>query len=115
MRPTFPTASKFFQIVALIVTTIDLLSCGRVELRAGDREDAKALVGKWTSPGKLQSDFELTADGKYIRSGESLPWTVKSGKIILSPGTRDEVSLGEFKLSPDQKTLTIEFYIYKRK
>jgi hypothetical protein len=98
-------------LTPLIVTAF-LLSVGAGRANADDRELAKALVGYWKADG-FNNDFELKADGTYLRSGFKGEWSIKDGKLVV------ETFLGkttnEITLSPDNNKLTWSGDKYTRK
>ncbi len=103
--------SKLFQatVGALVVTAF--LSLGGTAC-AGDREDAKALVGKWKEQTfVLPDDFEFKADG--TSRGGFIPWTVKKGKLVITNIAGKDTEY-DYTLSPDEKTLKFDGRTYKR-
>jgi len=101
--------SGLFQVtvVALVVAAFLCLSG---TARAGDREDAKALVGKWKEQTFiLPSEFEFKGDGSLGLCS----WTVKQGKLVITCpfiGVKEY----DYTLSPDENTLKYDGKTYKR-
>jgi len=104
--------SKLFRTAAPVLALTVFLAWGGSAV-AGDREDARALVGSWEYQGFLGSDFELKADGTYLRSGLTGEWEVKDGKLVIK--TFLGTTKSDFTLTPDNNTLKWGGETYKRK
>lgn len=98
------------QFVTAVFVMAVFLTLGESKAKAGDREDAKALVGRWECTASLLglqtgTKFEFKGDGTYYMNGVSLgtKWEVKGGMIVLHHLTGD--TKDSFKLSPDENTL----------
>lgn len=103
---------RAFRIGLVAFAAAGFLSLGGVA-KAGDREDAKALVGKWKEHTFfLPDEFEFKADGTS-RAG-FIPWTVRGGKLVITniEGKDTEYT---YTLSPDGQTLRYDGKTYKRR
>lgn len=88
---------------------------------AGDREDAKVLIGDWKCTKSIfgiNNGMRLTfsGDGSYSKSkGYNGKWKVKNGKLLITenpyPATEN---LYVFELSPDENTLTYSEQTFER-
>src|SRR5579862_663348 len=98
-------------VTAVIITAI-LLTVGTTQVRADDRELAKALVGYWKADG-FNNDFELKGDGTYLRGGGKGEWSIKDGKLVVK--TFLGMTTNDITLSPDNNKLTWSGDKYTRK
>jgi hypothetical protein len=103
---------KLSHLALAALAVVALLSLNGIA-KADDREDAKALVGKWATQDFLGFDIEFKDDGTCSFSLGSAEWSVKKGKLIIQrPGITNEY---DFTITPDNKTLKYDGRTWKRK
>ena len=114
MRQSFTVvSSKLSQVITTVFVVVVVLTLSGSQAKAGDREDAKALVGKWKTQDFLGFDIEFKANGTCTYSLGSAEWSVKRGKLIFK--RKLITNEYDFTITPDGKTLKYSGRTWKRK
>jgi hypothetical protein len=106
-------ASKLSQGITSVLVVVVVLMLAGSQAKAGDREDAKALVGKWETQDFLGFDIEFKADGTCSYRLGSAEWEVKRGKLIIK--RKLITNEYDFTITPDENTLKYDNRTWKRK